>query len=150
MLELVTLTAFSCSSICLLLKASLTTSGTVIPPTLVRVFPMPLLLAVQLVGVAGAFPLAEDCPYHVLVANKLGRNVEEVNGFLWSPLPKFVESLVSGAISEGTYHVGVGEFVSLLGEPLDVISETLPSLLGTSLEVPGAPRAFVGAMEVFD
>lgn len=148
---MVTLTAFSCSSICLLLKASLTTSGTVIPPTLVRVFPMPLLLAVQLVGVAGAFPLAEDCPYHVLVANKLGRNVEEVNGFLWSPLPKFVEeSLVSGAISEGTYHVGVGEFVSLLGEPLDVISETLPSLLGTSLEVPGAPRAFVGAMEVFD
>jgi hypothetical protein len=56
-------------------------------------------------------------------------------------------------MSEGTYHIvvgGVREFVSLLGEPFDVILETLTALLGTSLEVPGAHRTFVGALEVFD
>lgn len=63
------------------------------------------------------------------------------------------EHLVCGAISEGTHHVGVcsvGEFVSFLGESPNVISETLPTLLGTPLEVLGAPRALVGALEVFD
>jgi hypothetical protein len=63
------------------------------------------------------------------------------------------ESLISGAISEGTYHVGVssvGSFVVFLGEPLDVTPETLPTLLGTPLEVLGSPRAFVVVLEVSD
>lgn len=63
------------------------------------------------------------------------------------------ESLVGGAISKGTYHVDVGgieEFISLLGEPPDVILKTPIALLGTYLEVPRAPKAFVGALEVSD
>jgi hypothetical protein len=68
--------------------------------------------------------------------------------------PEFMdESLVGGAISEGTYHVDVGgieEFISLLGEPMDVTLKTLAALLGTSLEVLRAPKAFVGALEISD
>lgn len=37
-----------------------------------------------------------------------------------------------------------------MGEPLDVILETLTAVLGTTLEVPGSPSAFIGALEVFD
>jgi hypothetical protein len=43
---------------------------------------------------------------------------------------------------------GVKEHFSFLGEPSNVTSETLPTLLGTPLEVPGAPKAFVGALDV--
>jgi hypothetical protein len=51
---------------------------------------------------------------------------------------------VGGVIGESTYYVGVGgieEFVSLLGEPSDVIPEAFPALLGALLEVLRAPRA---------
>ena len=55
---------------------------------------------------------------------------EEVSGGLWLTSVKFVdESLVGGAVSEGTYHVdvdGVEEFVPCLGEPPDVIPEAFP------------------------
>lgn len=50
------------------------------------------------------------------------------------------EHLIGGAISECTYHVGVGgieEFIPFLTEPSDVVSKTLPALLGTSFEVLG-------------
>lgn len=50
---------------------------------------------------------------------------------------------------EDTYHVdvcSVGEFISFLGESSDVITETLPTLLGAHLEVLGAHRALVGAL----
>jgi hypothetical protein len=46
------------------------------------------------------------------------------------------EGLVSGAIGEGTHYVGisgVGEFISLLRKPPDVIMEALPTLLGAPL-----------------
>jgi hypothetical protein len=52
-----------------------------IPPALVRVFPM-LLLVALLIGVARAFPLAEDCPYYILPVYELGRNVEDIDDCL--------------------------------------------------------------------
>lgn len=63
------------------------------------------------------------------------------------------ECPVGGAISEVTHHDGVcdvKEFVYLLGEAPNVIPETLPTLLGTPLEVSGAPRFLVSVMEVSD
>lgn len=60
------------------------------------------------------------------------------------------ECFVGGAISEGTYHVGVGgigEFIPLLGEALDVILEAFLALPGAPLEIPVAPKEFVSAME---
>jgi hypothetical protein len=60
------------------------------------------------------------------------------------------ERLVGGALSEYTYYIGVGDFVSFMGEPPDVVLETLPTVLGAPFEVLGAHRVFVGALEVLN
>jgi hypothetical protein len=131
---------------------SLVASGMMVPPTLVRVLSTVLLYIACFAGVARAMSLAEDGPHRVLLVNERGRYVEEISGALQSLLTKLVDkSLVGGAINEGTNHGdvgGVGEFVSFLGEPSHVIPKTLPALLGTPLKVLGAPKAFVGALEV--
>jgi hypothetical protein len=43
------------------------------------------------------------------------------------------ELLVCGAIGEGAHYVGVGEFISLLRKPADVVLEALSTLLGAPL-----------------
>jgi hypothetical protein len=43
-----------------------------------------------------------------------------------------------------------GSTFLFLGKPLDVISKAFPTSLGAPLEVPGAPRALVGTVEVSD
>lgn len=61
------------------------------------------------------------------------------------------QCLVGGVIGEGTDHVSVGdigEFVSLLGEPPDVILKAFSTLLNASLEVLRAPEAFISALEI--
>jgi hypothetical protein len=59
-----------------------------------------------------------------------------------SPSSKLIdERIISGFIGEGTEYVGImdiGEFVSLLRKPPDVILEALPTLLGAPLQVRGA------------
>jgi hypothetical protein len=62
-----------------------------------------------------------------------------------------IKSLVGGAIVECTNHIGVGgvvEFISLLGEPLDLILESFLILRDASFEVPRAPRLFESALEI--
>lgn len=72
-------------------------------------------------------------------------------------MPKLVdEHLVRGAIGEGAQYVGVsgvgdvGEFVSFLIKPPDVVLEALSTLLGAPLQVLGASRPLVGALEISD
>jgi hypothetical protein len=71
----ITLTTLSRQSIRLFLslEASLTALRTLIPLAFARVFPTPLLLTARLTSIAGAFPFADDCPYHVLPVRELGR-----------------------------------------------------------------------------
>jgi hypothetical protein len=121
--------------------------------TLVGVLLTFLLLGAGLTDVTCDLPFAENSTYHILPISKLGLYIEEVDGGLRSPSPELVDKrLVGGAISEGTYYInvgGIGEFIPFMGQPPDVVPKTLLALLGTPFEVLGAPKAFVGALEVF-
>lgn len=51
------------------------------------------------------------------------------------------ERFISGARGEGALYIcvdGVEEFVPLLGKPLDVVPQALPTSLGAPLQVLGA------------
>lgn len=129
-------------------------SGTMIPPMLVEVFPTLLFLPLGSLVPRELFSLRKIAPRRILPVNKLGHYVDEIRGGLWLPSSKLEdERLVGGVVSGDTYYIGVSgieEFISFLGKPLDVISKTHPALLGVPLEVPGARRALVGALEVSD
>jgi hypothetical protein len=114
-------------------------------------------LSTGLTSIARVLPLSKNSPHYVLSVSELGRYVEQVHNCHWSPVPKLVdEHLVRGAIGEGAQYVGVsgvgdvGEFVSFLIKPLDVVLEALSILLGAPLQVLGASRPLVGALEISD
>lgn len=100
------------------------------------------LLDPGLAGVVRAFSLAKKCLRCIFSIDELGRNVEQVGCCSRSPSPKLVDGcFVGSVIGEGAHHVGirgVGEFVSLLRKPLDVILEAFSTLLGAPFEVIGA------------
>lgn len=61
------------------------------------------------------------------------------------------QRLVGSVVGEGANHVdigGIGEFISLLGEPPDVVLEAFPALLDALLEAPRGPRAFAGTLKI--
>lgn len=67
----------------------------------------------------------------------------------WLPGAELVnQRLVGSVVGEGANHVGIGEFISLLGEPPDVVPEAFPTLLDALLEAPRGPRAFAGTLEI--
>lgn len=125
-----------------------------VPLAPVGVFSTLPLLATWIAGVTRALSFAENRPYCILPVGELGRYVKEIGSCSWPPSPQLVdERLIGSAVGEGAHHVGVGgvgEFVSLLGEPPNVIPEAFPILLGAPLKVPGALGALVGALEVLD
>lgn len=128
--------------------------GTVVPSTLVGVFPMFPPFSVGLASLSWALSLAENGSHCVLPVSELGRYVEEVGGHHWSPPSELVDKgLVGGVVGEGTHHIGVGgvgEFVPFLREPLYVVPKALTALMGAPLEVPGAPGMLVGALKILD
>jgi hypothetical protein len=61
------------------------------------------------------------------------------------------QRLVGSVVGECANHVdigGIGESISLLGVPPDVVLEALPTLLDALLEAPRGPRAFAGTLEI--
>lgn len=61
------------------------------------------------------------------------------------------QRLVGSVVGEGANHDGIGgigEFISLLGEPPNVVLEAFPGLLDALLEGPRGPRAFAGTLEI--
>lgn len=129
--------------------------GVVVPPVPIGVFPTVFLRAARVAGVVLLdLPYAENGPHRVFSVHEFGRDVEEVGCGPWSPASELVdERLIRGAISKGTHYVGVrgvGELILLLGEPPDVVPKAFPALLDTPIEVPRAPKAFVGALEIPD
>lgn len=105
----------------------------VAPMSLVGVLLMLFLYTACVVGVVWGLPLAEYCSYCIICVSKLGRDVEEVSGGLWSSAVELVnERLVHGAVSEGTHNFGISgirELIPLLVGPSDVIPEAFPILL---------------------
>jgi hypothetical protein len=61
------------------------------------------------------------------------------------------QGLIGGPRQKDPNHVGVGdvgELIALLGEASDVLVESFIRLVPIVLEIPGVPRAYIGALEV--
>lgn len=124
----------------------------VAPLALVGVFSTLFPHADRVADVMWGLPLVVDFSHCIFSVSELGHDVEEVGcGFWPSAAELMIQSLIGGVVGECTNHIGIGgvvEFISLLGEPLDVISEAFLILLDVSFEVLRAPRLFVGALEI--
>jgi hypothetical protein len=83
--------------------------GTVVPSTLVGVFPMFPPFSVGLASLSWALSLAENGSHCVLPVSELGRYVKLVHCCPWSFLVKLVDKhFISGVVSEGAHYIRVG------------------------------------------
>ena len=82
----------------------------------------------------------------------VGADVEELLGGLRALMSQIVDYVLTGGPrQEGSDDVGVSDIrqlVALLGEALDILTESLFELLLTIFQILGVPRAHVGALEV--
>jgi hypothetical protein len=121
----------------------------------------PLVLLLGILGLAAlrrrvihalALLSVEDGPHRLLAGGKAGGDVEQLVGVDRQAAPELVHEVPAGrTLEEGVHDLGLGDTRELriaLGEAPYEVLERLAGLLGARAQVPGVPRAYVGALEV--